>query len=68
MPLDFTLDDEHQLVKQSVRAMLDRYIPRRSEIHEAAKREGRFPQELWDAFAAIGLMGCLIPEEYGGNA
>src|SRR5512136_2851203 len=67
MPLDFALGDEHQLVKQSVRAMLGKYMPRRAEVHEAAQREGRFPQEMWDDFAAIGLTGCLIPEEYGGN-
>ena len=67
MPLDFALDDEHRLVKQAVRAMLDKYMPRRAEVLEAAQREGRFPQEMWDDFAAIGLTGCLIPEEYGGN-
>jgi alkylation response protein AidB-like acyl-CoA dehydrogenase len=47
--------------------MLDKYMPRRAEVHEAAQREGRFPQEMWDDFAAMGLTGCLIPEEYGGN-
>ena len=68
MPLDFTLDDEHQLVKQSVRAMLDRVHTPPLRDPRGGEKGGRFPQELWDAFAAIGLMGCLIPEEYGGNA
>lgn len=67
MPLDFSLDDEHQLIKRTVRSLLEKYTPRRAEIHEAAQREGKFPQEMWDDFASIGLMGCLIPEEYGGN-
>lgn len=67
MALDFTLSDEHRLVKTSVKSMLDKYIPRRAELRELARREGRFPQELWQDFAAAGLTGCLIPEEYGGN-
>ncbi len=30
-------------------------------------REGKFSEELWQAFADMGLTGCLVPEEYGGN-
>ena len=25
------------------------------------------PEELWQDFAKIGLLGCLIPEAYGGS-
>jgi acyl-CoA dehydrogenase len=66
-PTNFALSDEHNLVRTSVRQMLQRFEPRRTEFREKARREHRFPQELWDGFAEVGLMGCLVPEEYGGN-
>ena len=67
MPLYFTLPDECQLVKSTVRSMLQQFEPRRQEIREMLYKEGKFPQELWDGFAEVGLMGCLVPEEYGGS-
>ncbi len=67
MALDFTLADEHKLVKDSVKGMLQKWMPRRQELREMARRERRFPQELWEDFAAMGLTGCLVPQEYGGN-
>jgi alkylation response protein AidB-like acyl-CoA dehydrogenase len=66
MPLDFALSDEQKLVQTSVRTMLQKYVPRRAEFRQM-NAERQFPQELWDDFAAIGLLGCLIPEQYGGN-
>ncbi len=66
MALDFALTDEQKLVQTSVRTMLQKYIPRRAEFRQM-NAERRFPQELWDDFAAIGLLGCLVPEQYGGN-
>jgi len=65
--LNFNLGEEHELTRRSVRSMLQKYIPRRMEMHEAARKDQVFPQDLWEDFAAIGLTGCLIPEEYGGN-
>ena len=67
MPLDFTLADEHNLVRTSVRSMLQKYMPRRQEMREVARRERKFPEELWRDYAEVGLTGCLVPEEYGGN-
>jgi len=67
MGLDFTLGDEHQLVRTAVRAMLQKYVPRRQELRELAQKERVFPQEMWEDFAKVGLLGCLVPEEYGGN-
>src|SRR3989442_4669698 len=64
---NFALSDEHTLVRTSVRTMLQRLEPRRAEFRELARREKRFPEELWQGFADVGLLGCLVPEEYGGN-
>ncbi len=66
MALDFMLSEEQKLVRNSVRSMLQPFLARRQEFREMA-REGQFSEELWQAFADMGLTGCLVPEEYGGN-
>jgi alkylation response protein AidB-like acyl-CoA dehydrogenase len=66
-PTNFALSEEHNLVRAAVKQMLSRFEGRREEFRELAIREKRFPQELWQGFADVGLMGCLVPEEYGGN-
>src|SRR6266568_3157036 len=64
---NFALSDEHNLVRTSVRTMLQRLEPRRAEFRELARREKRFPEELWQGFADVGLLGCLVPEEVCAN-
>ena len=66
MSLDFALSDEQKLIRNSVSEMLQQFIPRKQEFRKMG-REGKFPEELWQAYADMGLMGCLVPEEYGGN-
>jgi len=66
MSLDFTLSDEHKLIRTAVKQMLQPFVPRRQEFRQMGQ-DGRFPEELWQGFASVGLTGCLVPEEYGGN-
>jgi butyryl-CoA dehydrogenase len=55
--------DEHQLVRESVRQLVDEQIaPRAIEMDETHE----FPQAQFDAIAALGLLGVIVPEEYGG--
>lgn len=67
MALDFQLSEEHQLLKKTVSDMLKQFTPKREHYKKLILEEKRFPQEIWDAFAEMGLTGCLIPEAYGGN-
>jgi short-chain 2-methylacyl-CoA dehydrogenase len=61
--LNFDLDQEHELVRSTVRAFArERVAP----VAEELDREGRFPYELVEGMAELGLMGMTIPEEYGG--
>jgi alkylation response protein AidB-like acyl-CoA dehydrogenase len=61
--LDFDLDDEHVLVRDTVRRFaLERVAP----VAEELDREKRFPYELVAELAELGLMGMTIPEEFGG--
>jgi short-chain 2-methylacyl-CoA dehydrogenase len=61
--LNFDHDQEHELVRSTVRAFAqDRVAP----VAEELDRESRFPYELIGELAELGLMGMTIPEEYGG--
>jgi alkylation response protein AidB-like acyl-CoA dehydrogenase len=62
--LSFDLDDEHALLRDTVRQFaLDRVAP----VAEELDREKRFPYELVAELAELGLMGMTIPEDYGGG-
>jgi len=67
MALDFELSDEQRAIRQVVREVAARFEARRREIRELMQRERRYPPELWAALAEAGLMGTLVPEEYGGS-
>jgi short-chain 2-methylacyl-CoA dehydrogenase len=64
MALDFDLDEEHELLRDTVRQFaLEKVAP----VAEELDREKRFPYELVEEMADLGLMGMTIPEEYGGG-
>jgi short/branched chain acyl-CoA dehydrogenase len=61
--LNFDLDQEHELVRSTVREFArERVAP----AAEKLDREGRFPYELVAELGELGLMGMTIPEEFGG--
>ena len=60
-------EEQQQIIRSSLRSMLQKYEPRRAELREMVDKQGIFPEELWQDYAKVGLMGCLVPEEYGGN-
>jgi butyryl-CoA dehydrogenase len=58
------LSEEQQLLKQAMREFADGEIaPGAAERDEAA----RFPSELIPKLAEQGLLGIMVPEEYGGS-
>jgi short-chain 2-methylacyl-CoA dehydrogenase len=62
--LSFDLDDEHLLLRDTVRQFaLEKVAP----VAEELDREKRFPYDLVAEMAELGLMGMTIPEEYGGG-
>lgn len=50
-------------VRVAARAIVERF-PRSYLLK--CDREGRFPQEMWEALASQGLLGLGVPESYGG--
>src|SRR6476469_4719060 len=62
--MDFDLPDELAQLQKTVRKLAqDKIKPRAQEIDESAT----YPQDLYEVFRDAGLLGLVIPEEYGGG-
>ena len=62
--IDDLLNDEHKLVRQSVRDFVKKEIT--PHIEEWAQ-EAHFPREMVKKFGDVGAFGPTIPEQYGGG-
>jgi alkylation response protein AidB-like acyl-CoA dehydrogenase len=61
---DFALTENQQMVAQTVRDFAEKHIrPHVMEWDEAQL----FPVDLFKKLGDLGLMGVLVPEEYGGS-
>src|SRR5437016_5906713 len=61
--MDFDLSDEHLLLEQTVREWAGREVaPRIRDLD----REHRFDPGILPQMAKLGLLGCSVPEAYGG--
>jgi alkylation response protein AidB-like acyl-CoA dehydrogenase len=59
----YTLSDEHQLLRASVRKLAeDKIAPRAAEIDETSE----YPWDVHEELKRNDLLGLHIPEEYGG--
>src|SRR6478609_3221968 len=62
--LDFGLTENQILIAQTVREFAERHIrPKLMEWDESQE----FPVEVFKKLGELGLMGVLVPEEYGGS-
>jgi alkylation response protein AidB-like acyl-CoA dehydrogenase len=60
----YTLPEEHQLLREAVRALAeDKIAPRAAEIDET----GEFPWDVYEALRANGFHAIHIPEQFGGE-
>ena len=62
--MNFDLDQEHELVRTTVREFAHDRV---AAVAEELDRESRFPYDLVAEMAELGLMGMTIPEEHGGG-
>jgi alkylation response protein AidB-like acyl-CoA dehydrogenase len=64
MTLGYDLSDQHEQLRETVRAFAE---GRLAPVAEELDREGRFPTELVQAAAELGLLGIPLPESAGGS-
>ncbi len=64
MTLGYDLSDQHAQLRETVRAFAE---GRLAPVAEQLDREGRFPAELVQAAAELGLLGIPLPEGAGGS-
>jgi alkylation response protein AidB-like acyl-CoA dehydrogenase len=57
-------DADHDAFRETVRAFCDKEIV---PHHESWEEAGIVPRELWTAAGAAGLLGFMMPTEYGGG-
>jgi short-chain 2-methylacyl-CoA dehydrogenase len=63
MTLGYDLPDEHQQLRETVRRFAESRV---APVAEQLDREGRFPIELVQEAAELGLLGIPLPESAGG--
>ncbi len=61
--LSFLEAEEHRLLRETVRRFAQQHI---EPVAEEIDRTDRFPRDLFQEMATLGLTGIVIPEEYGG--
>jgi alkylation response protein AidB-like acyl-CoA dehydrogenase len=67
MPTEVTTSAERQLLRETVRAFLERYSPEH-EVRRAMSTDDGIDSALWRRMAdELGLQGIAVPEEYGGT-
>ena len=64
-PLNFGLSAQQVATRNMVRDFAEREIKPKVEQYE---RESRYPMDIVKKMAELGILGALIPEEYGGSA
>jgi isovaleryl-CoA dehydrogenase len=62
--LNFNLGETADMIRDTVRNFSQNKIaPRAAEIDSS----NQFPNELWEEFGKLGLLGITVPPEYGGS-
>src|SRR5688572_258605 len=59
----FIFSDEHEQLRESIRAFVDREIV----PHVAEWEETTFPDSIVRRMGELGFLGLSLPEEYGGQ-
>ncbi len=61
--MDFALDEDQELLRQEIRRFADERVAPGADERD---REHRFPEEIIREMGELGLLGIMVPEEYGG--
>ena len=61
--MNFTLSDEHEMIRKMVRDFAEKEVAPTAAVRD---EEERFDREIFVKMAELGLTGIPWPEEYGG--
>jgi glutaryl-CoA dehydrogenase (non-decarboxylating) len=61
---DIELTEEHRMLRDMVRKFAENEI---APVVDQDEKDHRFQRDLVNKMAELGLFGCPVPEEYGGN-
>ena len=61
--MDFHLTEDQVALQEMVRRFARKEI---APIAAEVDRDGRFPAEIFEKMGSLGLLGLLVPKEYGG--
>ena len=64
--LDLEFDQEQELLRQTVRDVLERHCGH-DVVRSMEDDPVGYPPELWSQLGQLDLIGLLLPEEYGGS-
>jgi len=62
--MDFDLSEEQNLTRQAIRDFAERQI---APVAQKLDEKEEFSAELTRKMADLGLLGCFVPEKYGGS-
>jgi len=62
--MDFDLSEEQNLTRQSIRKFAETQI---APVARELEEKEEFSAELTHKMAEVGLLGCFVPEKYGGS-
>ncbi|KPK55437.1 MAG: hypothetical protein AMJ59_23890 [Gammaproteobacteria bacterium SG8_31] len=65
--MNFSQSDELAMLVEVVRDLLRKREDKREGYLRAIYEEQAFPEELWEDMGKVGILGALVPEEYGGT-
>ncbi len=67
MNLNFNFSEENTMLVDAIDTAMKPWITTRKKELDEMVSQAMFCEDLWQTFADVGLMGCLVPEEYGGT-
>jgi butyryl-CoA dehydrogenase len=64
MTMDFDLTEEQQMIRDMVRNFAETEV---RPIADEIDRKSEYPAEIVQKLCELGILGILVPEEYGGS-
>ncbi len=63
--MDFTLNEEQQMIKDSAHKFAQENI---AAYAEEGQETGKWPYHIWNQMSELGYTAVIVPEEFGGGA